>query len=62
MRRALVKGQPVALTNIGVLEPFIKQPTRYRHPATGEIAATPRRRHVRFVLSPGLKGDLRRKR
>jgi nucleoid DNA-binding protein len=62
MRRALVQGHPVALTNIGTLEPFLKKPTRYRHPETGEMATTPRRKHVRFILSPSLKGDLRRKR
>ena len=60
MRKALLKGHPVALTNIGTLEPFVKQPTRYRHPETGEMQVTPRRRHVRFVLSPSLKDDLRR--
>ncbi len=60
IRRALVRGSPVALTNIGTLEPFIRKPTQYRHPATGEIETAPRRRHVRFVLSPSLVDDLRR--
>lgn len=60
MRRALVRGRPVALTNVGTLEPFVKAPTRYRHPGTGEMATTPRRKHVRFILSPSLKNDLRR--
>jgi nucleoid DNA-binding protein len=62
MRRALVRGRPVALTNVGTLEPFTKKSTRYRHPETGEMETTPRRRHIRFILSPSLKDDLRRTR
>jgi nucleoid DNA-binding protein len=61
IRGTLRKGKPVALTNIGTLEPFMKKPTRYRHPETGEMQDTPRRKHVRFVLSPSLKSALRSK-
>ncbi|KKL87582.1 hypothetical protein LCGC14_1933280 [marine sediment metagenome] len=62
IRKALVKGQPVALTNVGTLQPFKKQATQYRHPGCGELRTTPARKHIRFVISPSLKAALRLKR
>jgi nucleoid DNA-binding protein len=59
IRKALMQGRPVCLTNIGTLESYKKKPTTYRHPVTGEVQKTKRCKHVRFHLAPKLKEALR---
>jgi nucleoid DNA-binding protein len=48
----------VQLTNVGTLEPYLKKAVRYRHPETGKLLKSMPRRHVRFILSVGLKQAL----
>lgn len=58
IRKSLVAGQAVNMTNVGTLEPYDKQPTTYRHPDTGELETAQGRKHVRFIVSVGLKDDM----
>ena len=62
IRESLVEGQAVNMTNIGTLEPYDKKPTQYRHPDTGELQTAKGRKHVRFIVSVGLKEAMNRRR
>lgn len=58
MRRSLLRGRSISLTNIATIQPYVKQAHSYRHPTTGEIEEAPERWHVRLIASPGLQDDL----
>lgn len=58
-RDALLAGRPVALFNIGTLQPYLKDGHRYKHPTTGEFEMTDPRVHVKFVLSPNMRTSLK---
>jgi len=58
---ALVGGQSVVLRNVGTLETYVKTAQRYRHPATGEVRVASPKRHIRLILSQGIRKRLRRR-
>lgn len=59
IRDTLLEGRAVGLANVGALAPYVKQATTYRHPETGGILRVPERKHLRFIMSCGLKKALR---
>lgn len=59
MRDALLKGRPVALFQIGVIRPYLKKGSAYKHPTTGEMEEAEDRVHAKLVLSPNMREDLR---
>lgn len=58
MRMALVHNICVPLNGLAVLEPYVKQATKYRHPGTGRMQKVNEKRYVRLVLTPQLKREL----
>lgn len=58
LREALADGRSIGFKNIGTLEPYAKQPQRYRHPRTKELEESDPSTRIRFVMSPNLKDEL----
>jgi nucleoid DNA-binding protein len=55
IRKALIAGVPVTIPHLARLEPYARKGTNYRHPVTGELEEAEPRKHVRLILSTGLK-------